>query len=52
MLHNLLKSQVIFLKLLAFLLELLLDILIADEDALEVHPFLLHLQPHLDALRY
>ena len=51
MFHNLLKSEVIFLKLLAFLLQLLLDVLISDEDALKVHPFLLHLQPYLNALR-
>lgn len=51
MLHDLLKGQVIFLKLLAFLLQLLLDVLIANENALEIHPFLLHLQPHLNALR-
>lgn len=30
---------------------MLLDVLIANENALEIHPFLLHLQPHLNALR-
>lgn len=51
MLHDLLKSQVIFLKFLAFLLKLLLDILITNEDTFEVHPFLLYLKPHFNALR-
>lgn len=51
MLHDLLEGQIILFELLAFLLQLLLDVLITDEDALQIHPFLLNLQPYFNALR-
>lgn len=51
MLHDLLKGEIILLKLLALLFELLLDILIPNEDTFKIHPLLLHLKPHLNTLR-
>ena len=51
MLHDLLESQVVLLEFFALLLQLLLDVLVSNENSLKVHPLLLNLQPHLDALR-
>ncbi len=51
MLHDLLESEVVLLEFFALLLQLLLDVLVSNENTLKVHPLLLNLQPHLDALR-
>jgi hypothetical protein len=50
MFHDLLEGYIVLLEFFALLFQLLLDILISDEDALEIHPLLLHLQPYLNAL--
>ena len=50
MLHNLLESCIVLLKLLAFFFELLFDILVSNKNSFKIHPFLLNLKPDFNAL--
>lgn len=51
MFHDFLESSIVLFELFAFFFKLLLDVLIAYEDTLEIHPLLLDLKPHFNALR-